>query len=677
MLLRLELPIDHFRLLGVSPSADAEAVLRALQLRLDRPPEQGFTKEVLNQRAELLRLSSDLLLDEEQRHEYEIALLDGASGLELSPNREVAGLILLMESKVSSEAFLLSKKALQPPQAPALGSGREADLTLVAGISCLDAAKQEQEGRHYESAATFLQEGIHLLQRIGKLQEQREILETELEELLPYRILDLLSRDLGDEKSHQLGLELLDQFVRDRGGLEGKDSAASSSIAGFKQVDFEVFFQQIRKFLTVQEQIDLFVTWYKQGSADAGFLASISLVASGFSQRKPEKLLEAKKYLNNLDLPLLDLNPLFGCIYLLLADITQAEAKFKHSSDSALVNWLNDYPGESLAAFCDYCRDWLRSDVLPGYRDVDSESVDLEAWFADRDVQMFIENKENKRGFSIPGNGFSFLNSLSNDNIRGQKEGPSIDNNHLDEQELFNEVSSDPDSSLEDDFQEVYPVTLFRKSITLFSRIFSFNHASGRLKSLPKAKLIKFTSLILLVLTPILILSNRKQINRPALDQEQEKSKITLLEIDKENNFFPAEVGKEIKKVTSENPTKEEITNLIEAWLQGKSQILSGAENNFLSKVARPNLVKRVNEERLEDLSKDQLQIINATLISLNIVDQTPKRIQVKALLKYKDQRLNSNGQILSETVIPSLSVTYIFGREKTQWQLVAYLSGK
>mgnify|MGYP001424110278 CR=1 FL=1 len=140
----MDLPIDHFRLLGVSPSAQAETVLRAFQLRLDRAPEQGFTDEVLQQRAELLRLSADLLTDESLRQDYEAALLGGASGLELSSNREVAGLILLWEADLSIEAFTLAKKALQPPQPPALGSSREADLTLIAALSCKSASQQEE-----------------------------------------------------------------------------------------------------------------------------------------------------------------------------------------------------------------------------------------------------------------------------------------------------------------------------------------------------------------------------------------------------------------------------------------------------------------------------------------------------------------------------------------------------
>jgi len=55
----LELPLDHFRLIGVRPSASSEEILRAFQLRLDKTPDEGFTYEVLTQRSELLRLTAD------------------------------------------------------------------------------------------------------------------------------------------------------------------------------------------------------------------------------------------------------------------------------------------------------------------------------------------------------------------------------------------------------------------------------------------------------------------------------------------------------------------------------------------------------------------------------------------------------------------------------------------
>ena len=143
----VDLPIDHFRLLGVSPTADAETILRTLQRRLDHAPDQGFTHEALTQRGELLRLSADLLSEPLRRQDYEAKLLElgrdypeEKSGLEIVPSSEVAGLILLWEAHFPHEAFQLTRQALQPPQAPALGSRRESDLSLLAALACLDAA---------------------------------------------------------------------------------------------------------------------------------------------------------------------------------------------------------------------------------------------------------------------------------------------------------------------------------------------------------------------------------------------------------------------------------------------------------------------------------------------------------------------------------------------------------
>ena len=390
----MELPLDHFRLLGVSPSATPEEILRAFQLRLDKTPDEGFTFEVLAQRSELLRLTADLLTNAESRQEYENLVLNGASCLEVSSNRVVAGLILLWESGLSKEAFKLSRKALQPPQTPALGSSREADLTLLAALTSRDAAIHEQNIRRYANASDFLQEGIQILQRMGKLSELRKSLEEDLISLMPYRILDFVSRDLSDYESHKKGINMLEGLIIKRGGLEGKSKSEYDKF--MNQEDFEVFFQQIKQFLTVQEQVDLFLNLQKRGSLEAGFMAFLALTAIGFSRRKPEKLFEARKILKGFNLPGLDTMPLLGCLDLLLADIKEAEAKFLNSSDENIVDWLNNYPGERLEALCIYCKNWLENDVLSGYRDIDNDQIDLNSWFEDREIQEFIEKEEKK-----------------------------------------------------------------------------------------------------------------------------------------------------------------------------------------------------------------------------------------------------------------------------------------
>ena len=116
----MELPIDHFHLLGVQPTTDAQTVLRTLQQRLDRSPDQGFSFETLQARAELLRNSADLLSDEQRRRAYEAQLLaihaSGTSSqiaaLEIPASRDVAGLLLVLEAGLAQEAFEIARRNL-------------------------------------------------------------------------------------------------------------------------------------------------------------------------------------------------------------------------------------------------------------------------------------------------------------------------------------------------------------------------------------------------------------------------------------------------------------------------------------------------------------------------------------------------------------------------------------
>ena len=131
-----------------------------------------------------------------------------------------------------------------------------------------------------------------------------------------------------------------------------------------------------------------------------------------------------------------------------------------------------------------------------------------------------------------------------------------------------------------------------------------------------------------------------------------------------------------LEPLTIENPNEVQIQSLLDAWLTGKASVLAGGKSKGLSIVAREVLVSRVQLERKKDGGRDESQIIKTTIISMKVVSQTLKRIEVKAKLAYSDQRVNSSGETVSETSIPSLKVTYVLGREKDLWQLVDYISG-
>jgi len=700
----LELPLDHFRLIGVSPSATSEEILRAFQLRLDKTPDEGFTYEVLTQRSELLRLTAALLTDPESRREYENLLLNGNSGLDFSSNREVAGLILLWESGSPKEAFKITRKALQPPQTPALGSSREADLTLLAALTARDSAIQEQQLRSYSNAADFLHEGIQLLQRMGKLVNIRKELEEDLLSLLPYRILDLLSRDLNDQESHKKGLSMLENLIIKRGGLEGNNKSEYKDY--LNQQEFEAFFQQIKPFLTVQEQIDLFLELQKRGSLEAGFLAFLSLTAIGFSRRKPEKLFEARRILKKLNLSGLDSMPLIGCLDLLLADIDQASARFSSSSDENLRDWLNSYPGNKLEAICIFCKNWLENDVLVGYRDIDSKEVDLDSWFEDREIQEFIEKLEKKSNkISIRSNLLNqqiekesstkttedYDNLLDNNDerrlpwpggIKQDYEKLDIQENKFNE-EIFKNKSLDfykylieKIAELKFSFgqflkdKEFTGQSIYRIYIYAFLILFSFGIGLGFLKNNFKESIQDKT----VTKKPLIVVDkNQKDSDKNTFKEIKQKPSI-----ESNTNNGDTTVKKTFKEIeiTKSSPSLEDIRNLINIWLQSKSNYLSGKSEINLSQIVGNGLINRTIEERQNDIKKGIYKEINSQILKIDLESQTSSRIVVLVELNYLERLIKNSGEFVNETSLNPLKVKYILGFSNKSWKLVDFVSG-
>ncbi len=696
----MELPLDHFRLIGVSPSATSEDILRAFQLRLDKTPDEGFSYEVLTQRSELLRLTADLLTDPESRREYENLLLNGASRLEFSSNREVAGLILLWESGSPKEAFKLARKALQPPQTPALGSSREADLTLLAALTARDSAIQEQQLRAYVNAADFLHEGIQILQRMGKLVEIRKDLEEDLASLLPFRILDLLSRDLYDQESHKKGLSMLENLIIKRGGLEGKNKSEYGDY--LNQKEFEAFFQQIKPYLTVQEQIDLFLELQKRGSLEAGFLAFLSLTAIGFSRRKPEKLIEARRILKKLNLSGLDSMPLVGSLDLLLADIDQALARFSSSSDEKLRNWFKNYSGNELEAICIFCKNWLENDVLVGYRDIDLKEVNLDSWFEDREIQEFIEKLEKKSNKVIHKSNFKKKqikkDSSAKNNDDSQGELDNFDESGLPWpggiKQKFEKFGIQ-DDKLNEDIQKPKPIDAYNLLNEKFAELkFNFGEFLKDKKIINLSPyLIYFYAFLILFIFGFGIGFLRN--NAKKSTQGKAFGDKSLIAIDKDQKVGETKNSQEIKKnpinelssfnkanfskvfsITNASPSLEEIKNLINFWLLNKSNYLAGKTEINLSKIVSDGLIDRTIEERQNDIKKGIYKEINSVVQKIDLLSQTSSRIVVLVELDYKEKIIKNSGEFVNETSLNPLKVKYILGFSDKSWKLVDFISG-
>ena len=655
----MDLPIDHFRLLGVSPSAQADAILRRLQSRCDSPPDQGFTHEAILQRETLLRRSADLLTDAEARADYESALLalseshpNETVGMDLAASSEAAGLILLWEAGAAHEAFVMACQGLQPPQAPALGSGREADLTLVAALACRTAAEAEQQQRRYESAARILREGIELQQRMGKLPDQQALLEQELDALLPFRILDLLSRDLSAVSDHGQGLALLDRLVRHRGGLEGR--LVTDDPSAMTQADFESFFQQIRCFLTVQEQIDLFSRWQAEDSAEAGLLGVLALTAAGFSRRKPELIEQARDQVGRLSAADLDPMPWLGCLDLLLGNVAEASIHFRAIQDPELVRWFAEHPGDDLAAQCEYCRAWLERDVLPGYRDVEAAGVDLDSWFADRDVQAYVDRLDRQRARASAASLVESLASTAATDLSPSTDGPDLDVED-------NGAPEDGPDSMD------APVMPQQRRWAVL--------ASGGL------------GVVMLSVLVFSLQRNRDPWPAPVEDASPLPSERKSLssEPERPTSMLEARLQPEppasstagstatIEPLIVDRPDEQQLTQLIQGWLDSKAATLRG-EPSQLAVVARPHMLKQVNQERAAAVAAGTTTSVQAAVTSLEVVSRQPRRIELMATVDYTDSTRDGSGTVLRTTGPSSLSITYILGRDGTQWRLTAYI---
>jgi len=657
----LDLPIDHFRLLGVPSSADAQGVLRTLQSRLDRLPHGGFSPETLQARAELLRASADLLSDADRRAAYEAELTSLANtdgtlqpALEIATARQVGGLVLLMEGGQPLEAFELASRSLQPPQSPTLGSGREGDLTLLAGLACLAAASELEEQRRFEAAARTLEQGLQLLERLGRQPDLREAMHAQLEHLTPYRVLDLLSRDLVAGVERQEGLALLEQLVQRRGGLEGDGDPQ------FPSQDFQPFFHQIRAFLTVQEQVDLFSRWAASGSDAADFLATIALTASGFAQRKPERIAEARHRLQRSGRE--GIEPLLANLHLLLGEADTARSCFDRGASQELKDWAAGKSADPLGQLCAYCSDWLVRDVLPGYRDLEAEP-DLVAYFSDRDVVAYVEREDQRRGRAYlpspavaePAEASSFPPfddlglgtlappaplSLDGDAAGGFAPLPAADA----------ETDPDDDGELDDDVPLRWPLP-------------------------PRPWLLGGGAALLLVLAAAWGLRQR-QSSPPPAPAPPVTAPAPALKLSPKPSPKPAPtpvVGLRITPLTVSRPDASQVRRLLENWLTVKSGVLAGEPiPQDLDRIAREGPMALLARERRDDAARGQTQKLEVQIIDLSLSESGPQRLVAIARLRYSDRRLDANGTVLETTAPLELRNGYVFGRDGDSWRLAA-----
>lgn len=105
-----------------------------------------------------------------------------------------------------------------------------------------------------------------------------------------------MNREDSDIDGRQKGIKLLRKMFNSRGGIENQIIDESGlDVDGFLR-----FIQQIRVYLTPEEQQVLFEEEAQRPSPAAGYLAAYAGIARGFTERRPEFIIRAKNSLISL-----------------------------------------------------------------------------------------------------------------------------------------------------------------------------------------------------------------------------------------------------------------------------------------------------------------------------------------------------------------------------------------
>jgi hypothetical protein len=427
----VRIPLDYYRILGLPLAATEEQLRQAYSDRIVQLPRREYSTTAISSRKDLISEAYMVLLDAKKRKSYDELYLShiytdnttadqaplsisptesnsqrldpSTLSIEISPDRFIGSLLILQELGEYELVLKLGRPHLvNKPSKISVKTGNRLtqaeipenldlpDIILTVSLACLELGREEWQQGNYENAAISLETGEELLAREGLFPTVRAEMTADLYKLRPYRILELLALPKEQVAKRQQGLELLQSILEDRGGIDGSGNDQS----GLNIDDFLRFIQQIRHFLTVSEQHKLFELESKRPSAVATYLAVYSLIARGFAQRQPALIRQAKQMLMQLA-KRQDVHLEQSLCALLMGQTEEATRVLELSQEYEALAFIREKSQDSpdlLPGLCLYTEKWLQQEVFPHFRDLGKQKAALKDYFADRQVQAYLES---------------------------------------------------------------------------------------------------------------------------------------------------------------------------------------------------------------------------------------------------------------------------------------------
>lgn len=413
------IPLDYYRILGLPIQATTPQLQQAYRQRSDQLPRPEYSQAAITLRQQLIDEAYRQLSQAASRQAYDETFLAGGGGsapplldaqgrrrakppadraetpmLDLDERQFVGALLLLQELGEYELVLELGYPHLSNPGTIEAGRFGEpqlalADILLTVVLAYLELGREQWHQGQAEPAATSLKIAQELLLHHGLFASLRGEIQADLYKLRPYRILELLAHPDENSVQHRQGLQLLRSMLKEREGIDGQGDDRS----GLGVEDFLRFVQQLRVYLTTEEQLALFEAEAKRPSAVATFLTAYAAIARGFGQRQPAFVRQASLLLRRLG----NRQDVFleqAVCALLLGRPEEATRYLSQSQEQeaiALIRQQSAGAPDLLPGLCAYTEHWLRHEVFPHFRDLVQGGVSLKEYFADASVQSYLE----------------------------------------------------------------------------------------------------------------------------------------------------------------------------------------------------------------------------------------------------------------------------------------------
>ncbi len=425
----MRISLDLYRILGLPPQATLEQIQLAYRDRSFSLPRREYSDAAIAARRRIIDTAYSILtapvdaptaptVDREvalQEQDRDNDLLTEtqpedpeASEIEVAPqtvqtievsDRDITGVLLLLYELGEYEQVLETNQSYTEANrvsAPLKQSDDNEDIVLTVALAHLEIGRDLWKEGQYDAAARALETSQAMLLREGLFISIRSEIQADLFKLRPYRILELLAIDDDLTPEHKLGLTLLQEMLEARRGIDG----TGNDYSGLDIDDFLRFMQQLRTYMTTNEQQQLFEEESRRPSPVASYLAVYALIARGFSQRQPALIRRAKGLLVKLG-GKQDVHLEQAVCALLLGQAEEAGKTLEQSGETDKLDFIRDCSkGEPdlLPGLCSYCQSWLQEEVYPYFRDLRDRFADLKEYFADDRVETYLEELSSTNG---------------------------------------------------------------------------------------------------------------------------------------------------------------------------------------------------------------------------------------------------------------------------------------